>query len=733
MAVKIKMKLGEMLTEAGLLTEQQLKDALAITPVGMKLGQYLLQQGLINENQLMDVLARKLNIERYVSEKHGLDSRLSNLIPADFSQRHKVVPVRQKGKLLSIAMTDPLDIIVLDDIEAMADVEVDPLICTETQLSHLYKSVYGQYSDLAEVMEDVEEEAAVSAKESPSPSGTADIEVSTLMVMAEEAPIVRLVNSLIAKAIREKASDLHISPKKHSARARLRVDGKLVEMPALLKSAFLPLVSRLKIMANMDISLSRVPQDGRFTLQSNDREINVRVSTVPTIYGEKIVLRLLDMNAGISTLDQLGMHPADMTRIESLMNKPHGMILSTGPTGSGKSTLLYSIINKLNHSGINIITLEDPVEYRMENVEQIQLNRKAGMTFANGLRSVLRQDPDVIMVGEIRDAETAGIAVQAALTGHLVLSTVHTNDAAGAITRLLDMGVEYFLLSSVLLASVAQRLVRTICPYCSQADRPEQEVLKYWGLDNMDDTNFQRGAGCYACMHTGYRGRTGVFELLVVDEAVQEMIVQRHPAQEIAKVLRQVGKLRTLQDDAVRKVKQGMTTFDEITRVVASPELGQDESVRTPIQHTRGLESPDAKIQLPQASQPGAVQSPAPLERILVVDDDEAIREYIKTVLEAEYYEVEVASDGKQAMEKVLRHPPDMIIVDYYMPQMNGLEFLQKLKSHARLRHIPTIMLTASEIDQTEVQALDMGAEDWIQKPVRSASLLARIKRLLAV
>jgi len=327
-------------------------------------------------------------------------------------------------------------------------------------------------------------------------------------------------------------------------------------------------ISRLKILDNMDIALSRVPQDGRFTIKMDNKEINIRTSTIPTIYGENLVLRLLDTSSGVYSLESLGMYPEDRAKIEAMIVKPYGMILSTGPTGSGKSTSIYSILKKINQPDVNIITLEDPVEYRIEKIRQIQFNRKAGMTFASGLRSIMRQDPDVIMVGEIRDPETASIAVQAALTGHRVLSTVHTNDAAGAITRFIDMGIEPFLVSSVMLVTIAQRLVRRVCPYCKKSYRPPQVALEYWGLDKVEDANFVRGSGCFNCMDKGYRGRTGIYEVLVIDEMIQDMILSRRTAQEVTRAARQAGKLNTLQEDAAQKVLDGITTLEEAASAI---------------------------------------------------------------------------------------------------------------------------------------------------------------------
>ena len=569
--VKVRKKLGEMLVEAKLLTDEQLNQALTDhKKSGLKLGKYLMQQGTLTEYQIISVLSQQLKIEKYHPDKYPVDINLVQIVPSDIAQKYQVAPLKKKGHLLTIAMVDPVDINAQDAIEMLNNHEVEPVVCTERELNQLIGQVYGMQSGIGGVLESIEELKIDSGADADAIAGpsTDDLQVSSLQGMAEEAPIVRLVNSIISQAVRESASDIHLSPQLKNVQVRFRIDGRLHEVPAPPKAMFLPIISRIKILANMDIATSRIPQDGRFTVKMENKEINVRVSSIPTIYGENLVLRLLDMGAGVYSLDRLGMSKEDKDKVDSIINKPYGMILSTGPTGSGKSTSLYAIIKEINRADIHIITLEDPVEYRVERVRQVQLNRKAGMTFASGLRSILRQDPDVIMVGEIRDGETAGIAVQAALTGHRVLSTVHTNDSAGAITRLLDMGIEPFLVSSVLLVSFAQRLVRTICTYCKEPYRPNEKVVEAWGLNGVKDGQFQRGRGCPACMGTGYRGRTGLFEILLNDDLIQDMIIKGASAQEIHRAAKQAGRLRTLREDAVIKVLNGVTTLEEAASAV---------------------------------------------------------------------------------------------------------------------------------------------------------------------
>lgn len=555
-----------MLVDGGLLTDDQLEQAIVSQKrTNLKLGQYLVREGIVSGAQIVDQIATQLKMTKYRPDKYPLDMELSKDIPSDLAQKLQVVPLKKSRYLLTVAMTDPMDINALDTIETHTNTEVETVICTDQEINQLIGSLYGTYSGVGAVLEDLEYENADDIDRAVL---TEDIEVGSLQDMAEEAPVVRLVNSILSQAVREGASDVHISPEKEYVQVRFRVDGKLHEIPAPPKSMIMLIISRLKILSNMDIALSRIPQDGRFTIKMENKEINIRTSTIPTIYGENMVIRLLDTSSGVYSLEQLGMSAGDRDKIESMVVKPYGMILCTGPTGSGKSTTVYSMLKKINRPDVNIMTLEDPVEYRMEKIRQIQLNRKAGMTFASGLRSIMRQDPDVIMVGEIRDPETAGVAVQAAMTGHRVLSTVHTNDAAGAITRFVDMGIEPFLVSSVMLVSIAQRLVRRNCTYCRKPYKPPQTALEYWGLDKAEGANFMQGTGCFNCMDKGYKGRTGIYEVLIIDEMVQDMILNKKSGQEITRAARQAGSLTTLKEDAATKVLEGETTLEEAATAI---------------------------------------------------------------------------------------------------------------------------------------------------------------------
>jgi type IV pilus assembly protein PilB len=561
-----KMKLGEILLAAGLIKKEQLQHALAgHRKSGMKLGQYLVQRGIVGESDIVKVLADQLRLDVYRPARHSVDLELAEIVPFDLAKEYQLAPLEIDDHLLRIAMTDPLDIHAVDALENHTRKEVEAVICTEQHLTQLHKILYGPYSNIGDAIQDVGE---LQIGEGPdSAEDTKDVDLGILQGMAEKAPVVILANSIIYQAVLEGASDVHISPQKDFIRLRFRVDGRLHDVPSPPRRCFLPLVSRLKILSGMDIAVSRKAQDGRFNVKMKNRDINVRASTIPSIYGENVVLRLLDSGNGIYSLKRLGMTDIDRKKLEAVIARPHGMILSTGPTGSGKSTSLYAILKTINQPEINIITVEDPVEYRINDIMQVQLNSKAGMTFAEGLRFILRQDPDVVMVGEIRDLETARVAVQAALTGHRVLSTLHTNDAAGAVTRLLDMGIEPFLVSSVMAVSFSQRLIRRICPACKEPHHPSEEVLKHWDLGVRVNGNLMHGKGCINCMNTGYKGRSGVYEVLVIDETIQDLVLRRRPAHEIRKAAVASGNFTTLKENAVEKVLQGITTFEEAASV----------------------------------------------------------------------------------------------------------------------------------------------------------------------
>lgn len=551
-----------MLIESGLLEEERLGSLLAEQKnSGMRLGDFLIDKGIVSEDDIINLLSKQLQIGKYNPELYPVGPELAAIIPRDIATQHRLVPLSQDAFVLRIAMVDPMDINALDVIEKVTNFEVEPLICSKSDFSLLVNGIYGVRSNVSEVLEDIESLEVKADGEVPESLGV-------IQDIAGAAPVVRLVNSILQQAVNERASDIHISPEQKRAQVRFRIDGRLHEIPPPPRTLISGIVSRIKILANMDIANTRIPQDGRFNVRVDNAEISIRASTLPTIYGENLVLRLLYVSAGALPLEKLGLMDDDLAKIRGMASQPYGMILSVGPTGSGKSSSLYAILNEISTPEINIITLEDPVEFRMDGVRQVQLNRKAGMTFASGLRSILRQDPDVIMVGEIRDNETAGIATQAALTGHLVLSTLHTNDSAGSITRLVNMGVESFLISASLLGVCAQRLLRRICSYCAEPYAPKPSTVAYWGLDKIANPNFQKGKGCSFCLGSGYKGRIGLYEILIADDQVRQMIIQNASSTEISEALHRDGKLRLLKDVAALRVAEGITTFEEAAHTV---------------------------------------------------------------------------------------------------------------------------------------------------------------------
>lgn len=551
-------RLGEILVDEGLISDDQVGEALAgMKGSGFKLGEYMVRTGMVSQSAILDAISHQLNLKKYDPSDYTVSPEKADLMDVDTAAKFNTIPLSINQGVLTVAMVDPLDIIAIDYIEVMTNMEVETVICSEQQFTHLMTAIYGAYAGKDGVMQQVEDMEGETDDQEETGSGD-----TTLQDMASDAPVVKLVNSILSQAVRERATDVHLSPEKKYVEIRFRVDGKLHVIPSPPKKMFSPMVSRLKILAGLDISVSRIPQDGRMTIVVNQKEINIRVSTLPTVYGENMVLRLLDTSSGIYSLEGLGFLPKDISNLKQMLQMPYGMILCTGPTGSGKSTSLFSMLKEINSPDTNIITLEDPVEYRIEHVRQVQLNRKAGMTFASGLRSILRQDPDVIMIGEIRDTETANVAVQAALTGHLVFSTVHTNDAAGAITRFIEMGIEPFMVSSVMLVTIAQRLVRRVCPHCAESYTPEPDQLKFWGLKPKAYT-FVRAKGCHQCMDTGYKGRVGFYEILFINESVRQMIIDGLSAQEIARQSMKTGQMKSLKFDAIHKVVQGLTTSEE--------------------------------------------------------------------------------------------------------------------------------------------------------------------------
>lgn len=558
---RVKMRLGEQLVAAGLISSDTLQDALRhAREEGLRLGEYLVGAGIVTEAEVLRAVASQLHVPVYNKDTFPIEEKLASVIPADFARRHRVVPLCMRRGVLYAGLLDAHDFQTLDEIEELTHCQMEPVLCLRADFVRLFTAVYGEYSAVGEMLDNLGD----SPRAQSGVQGL--VQDQEIEGDASEVPVIKLVNLIISEALKKGASDIHINPEKNEIKVRYRVEGLLRRASTIPVSMGSAVASRVKIMGNMDISETRLPQDGRFTVKAEGREVNVRVSTLPTTYGENIVLRLLDMASGIIyDLPKLGMNQSDYASLTRCARKPYGMILSTGPTGSGKSSSLYAILKMLNREDVNIITLEDPVEYRLPGVRQVQLNVKAGMTFSSGLRSILRQDPDIIMVGEIRDKETAEIAVQAAMTGHLVLSTLHTNDALSAVYRLVDMGVPAYLVTSVLLCTFAQRLVRTVCPHCREEYMPNEAMLRDLGL-RPEDGPFYHGAGCPQCGGTGYSGRTAIFEVLPMTDDFSRMVTKGESMQAVYRRALEEG-LHTMRQDAAQKIRAGVTTCEEALRV----------------------------------------------------------------------------------------------------------------------------------------------------------------------
>ena len=550
-------QLGAILLEEGMLTQDQLMDAMdAQQTRGQSLGRTLVEMGMISEAQLVRALASQVGMEFVELVDYPVDRTAVALVPATVCRRHVALPVSMADGVLKVAMSNPGNVMAVDDFRTLTGMQVVPVVAAHDDVAAAidrYCRADTELENLQDTLEEAEQ----------------DVDLAQVgEVVADDAPIVRFVNLVITQAIQDRASDIHVEPAEKDLRIRYRIDGVLHEMQRANKSIQNGVISRLKIMADMDIAERRKPQDGRLSVTHQGRKIDLRVAALPTVWGEKIVMRVLDNSTATMDLEDLGIRPENYAIYETSFRKPYGMILVTGPTGSGKSTTLYATLNQVSRPEINVITVEDPVEYRIPGINQVQVNVKAGLTFAAALRSILRADPDVVLLGEIRDGETAQIAIEAALTGHLVLSTLHTNDAPSAITRLIEMDIEPFLVGSAIDCVVAQRLARRLCSKCREEYQPmPAEVLRFVPDHVGPLPTLHRAVGCSACSNTGYKGRLALHEIMPVTEEIERLAVQRASSAEIARVAQQSG-MQTLIMDGWAKVLAGQTTIEELLRVV---------------------------------------------------------------------------------------------------------------------------------------------------------------------
>jgi type IV pilus assembly protein PilB len=742
--------IGDLLVREGIIDSRGLSRAQDVQAKrGIPLGTAIATLGLGDEDTIVATIAKSLRLESLGPETCELDPDLGTLLPADFCRKRTVAPIKVGGKGLKLALTDPMDYATIQDVEFRTGKRVVLVLCTHRRVLDLIQRLYPQETQahLGEAQGEVETVGE-------------EIEVVDPAKLAKDTqlpPVIKLVNLILSGAAQSGASDIHMEPKEGHLQIRYRVDGLLREALNVSRGQMDATISRMKIISGMDIADRRRPQDGRSRLRFEGKRIDLRVSTLPTQFGEKVVIRLLDSKRAQVTMEQLGLAAENLRAFQLMLSRPQGMILVTGPTGSGKSSTLYTALNWVKSPTKNIITVEDPIEYQLDGINQVQINNKAGVTFAAGLRSILRQDPNIILVGEIRDQETAGIALEAAQTGHLLLSTLHTNDAPGTITRLFDLRIEPFLISSAVICVLAQRLVRTPCPACAVAHTPGPEVLERVGRlsHSVADPRWVVGHGCEACQHTGSKGRLAIHELLIVNDEIRELISRRAPEHAIRKAARNAG-MQTLLEDGVAKAARGLTTLEEVVRVVAADEsAAQSEEATRPgfqepsdVQDSSLLEPqltmPKSRVDLRDIKETQSDESSVSAEArrdndggnqqisVLVVEDSPTVASVVKYFLELEGFQVRVAKDGNLGLQSAKDCRPNIVVTDYDMPGMDGVAMVKALRTDPLTRHVAVIMLTSEANIDKEMLAMEAGVDDYIQKPVEPRRLAARVKALLA-
>ena len=561
---KSREKLGQILLIEGLITEEQLEKAIEIQKKeGNRLGETLINLGIVTEKDIVIAMAKQLAIP-YASYAKGLlkpaeNQDLAKLVPEDYARKNMLLPISRHINSLTVAFMDPLDLITIDNLKRMTNCDINPIIATKSDLQRAIDEFYGKEDLLKDAVSNSYELEEFKAEKDIE----GDLSLDDLIARAEEAPVVKLVDLILMQAIKDRVSDIHIEPCKNKITIRYRIDGVLYEIPPPAKNLLPAIVSRVKILSNLDIAERRLPQDGVFFVKVDNKGIDIRVSTIPAIFGEKVVMRILDKSSTPLNLGDLGFNPEELESFRKAIISPHGLILITGPTGSGKTTTLYAALNEIKSPRKNITTVEDPVEYKLDGINQVQIKPSIGFTFASALRAFLRQDPDIIMVGEVRDLETAQICIRASLTGHLVLSTLHTNDAPSAISRLIDIGLEPYLISSSLIMVGAQRLIRRLCPECKEAYETTSSLAKDFGIKQ---ELLYKPKGCDYCSHTGYRGRIAIYEIILMNDQLREMVTRGAPLGEIKKRVREMG-TSSLLKSGIKKVEEGVTSIEEVLSI----------------------------------------------------------------------------------------------------------------------------------------------------------------------
>ena len=719
------LKYQRQLMQSGVLTEAQLSEAEMLGLVKKEsLLAALLEMDGVDNDALLSALSRLYKTSYIDISKAVIDPVLMELCPQKLCLKYAFVPVGQNETDIVIATATPQDVSMLDALGFKLGRRIVPRLARPDQVLRKISESY-QDSDTAfsAAMDELGGEHELT-QEIDLVQQTANLD--ELKRGAEESPIIKLVNGMIVQAIKIGSSDIHIEPGDTQSIVRLRVDGRLRPMIRFPSRAHSLIVSRIKIISRLDISNARTPQDGRVRVKMLGKSYDMRISTLPAMQGEKVVMRILD-HAGLAlSLDVLCFEELAYKRIRQCIEQPTGAVLVTGPTGSGKTTTLYSFLHHIKNEEMNLVTIEDPVEFQIDGINQVQVNPKAGMTFSSVLRAILRQDPDVVMVGEIRDEETAEIALHAAQTGHLVLSTLHTNDAASAVTRLLDMGIDASMLASTLNLIVAQRLVRRLCPKCRVELKPADDVAQRLGIP--EAVVFYSEGGCKHCLNIGYKGRMGVHEVLYVSDRIRKLIARGVTDRELMQAAREEDML-TLFEDGLSKALAGQTSLQEILRVCILPEgfllrdhLDENQQLLGFGEVRRRLDKAD-----PRHAVAGEEQT------ILVVDDSSSVRNLVEFVLNADGYKVLQAEDGQQAWNLLQQMKPNLVLTDCEMPYMTGIELVKQMREHDRFDDVPVILLTARRSEEDEVLGLKTGADDYIGKPVEPLKLQARVRKTLGL
>ena len=571
--ISLKKRLTELLIKNELISQEDLNKALSIQKEkGGRLSEILMELGFVNEDDLASILSQSLGLLPLDLSRVKVDPEVIKIIPEEVARYYQIIPVSKIGKALTLAMADPLNVFAIDDVKALTGFDINPIVGRPKEVMQAIDTYYSK--DSHEVIESIMQEISDAEKLEVIRDSTQVTDVEELTRLTQEAPVIKLTETIVRQAIAAKASDILIEPLESKMRLRYRIDGLLREVESPPKNFLAPIISRIKVISGLDIAEHRLPQDGRFKIKFEKREVDFRVSVLPSSFGEKIALRILDKSAAMLDIEKLGFNPQALKVLKNAASRPYGMILSCGPTGCGKTTTLYSILKHVDSPDKNIITVEDPVEYQLGGINQVNANSEIGLTFVTALRSILRQDPDIIMIGEIRDFETVDIAIKSALTGHLVLSTLHTTTASGSIVRLINMGVEPFLITSSVICIIAQRLVRKICERCKEPIKLSEAILKKIGVETLSSKkmNFFKGQGCKYCFNTGYSGRTGIVEILVLAPEIKELILAQAEEHKIKKVARLSGGMITLREDGLNKAREGLTSLEEVLRITAPDE-----------------------------------------------------------------------------------------------------------------------------------------------------------------